>query len=443
MAEGLTNKEIASRLFISERTADGHLEHIREKLGVNTRAQVTAWVVRRQAIPPAVPAPVPDTTARAARWTLAHPRAWLAAALVLALLAAAVGLLRLTAPSPPIIQTVAGSTCPQLSGCTSDGDVTAATAHLARPTSVAVDSKGVMYIADYANGRIRRIRNGIMSTLAGGGREPLTEGALGLSVSRDSLGLASTVAVDSHDQLYLLTARDGQLEVWRFDVDGFMHLVVLVGPSNVFRNQFGFNLPVGGLAITNSGVLFIADRAGNQVFRYDGQTSSYAGTGESGYADGGDARSAKLDWPIGLALDRQENLYIADAGNNRIRKVDHAKGTITTVAGGAGEFEGNTGDDGPATQALLSFPFGVAVARDRTVVFTDTGNHRLRAITPGGTIYALAGTGRWGFYGDGNSAIDAELDGPEGVALDSIGDLFIADTENQRVREIPHLFGVG
>ena len=106
-----------------------------------------------------------------------------------------------------------------------------------------------------------------------------------------------------------------------------------------------------------------------------------------------------------------------------------------------GEFEGNSGDDGLAKDALVSFPFDVAVAPDGTIVFADTGNHRLRAVTPGGTIHALAGTGRWGFSGDGSPASQAELDGPEGVALDSKGNLFIADTENQRVREIPNLFG--
>ena len=78
---------------------------------------------------------------------------------------------------------------------------------------------------------------------------------------------------------------------------------------------------------------------------------------------------------------------------------------------------------------------------DGTVVFTDTGNHRLRQVSPDGTISALAGSGRWGFAGDGLPAVDAEFDGPEGVFLDSAGNLLIADTENQRVREIPHLYG--
>ena len=443
VAQGLTNREIAARLFISERTVDGHLEHIREKLGVSTRAQVTAWVVRNEVAPPPEPSPAPGATPQPRPPTLKHPRAWLAAALVVALLAAGVGVLRLTAPPPPNIKTVAGTDCPNAdpAGCTISDGIRATLAPFYRPTSVAVDSKGVMYIADYGHQLIWKVNDGLVTRVAGGGKEPLTDAALGLSVSSASLGFASTVAIDSHDQLYLLTARNKELEVWRFDADGFMHSVVSVGPSTAPTNQFAPNLPVGGLAITNSGVIFIADRAGNRVWRYDGKISPYAGTGQAGYADGGDAGSAKLDWPIGLALDGHENLYIADAGNNRIRKVDHAKGTITTVAGGAGEFEGNTGDDGPATQALLSFPFGVAVARDGTIVFSDTGNHRLRARTPGGTIYAVAGTGRWGFSGDGNPALEAQFDGPEGVALDSTGDLFIADTENQRVREIPHQFG--
>jgi sugar lactone lactonase YvrE len=275
--------------------------------------------------------------------------------------------------------------------------------------------------------------------VAGGATDDLADGKLGISVS---LGYASAVAIDSQDQLHLLTSRDDILEVWRIDANGFMHFVVSLGPSNVVVTLGGFNLAVGGLAISKQGVLFIADRAGNRVMRYDGNLSTYAGTGDR-LGDGGAAASAQLSWPIGLALDKSENLYIADTGNHRIRKVDHVKGTITTVAGGAGEFEGSSGDEGPAIQARLSFPFDVAVAPDGTFVFTDTGNHRLRAVTPDGKIHALAGTGRWGFSGDGAPALQAEFDGPEGLVLDSKGNLFIADTENQRIRVISRLFGSG
>lgn len=444
VAQGLTNREIAARLFISERTVDGHLEHLREKLGVNTRSQVTAWVVRHEAADIAAPAVAPTRVVAPPRWTFVHPRAWVAAALVLAVLAAGVGVLRLTAPVPPIIRTVVGSQCAASiypGGCYEADVQKALDAKLSRPTSVAVDSKGVIYIADYNNGRIRRVAGGIMTTVAGGGTKALADGMYGLSVSSDSLGYASTVAVDSQDQLYLLTSREDILELWTIDPNAYMHFVVSVGPSDVVVTFNAPNLPVGGMAITKEGVIFIADRAGNRVMKFDGKTSSlYAGTGDT-LGDGGTATSAQLSWPIGVALDKNENLYIADTGNHRIRRVDHTKGTITTVAGGAGQFEGNSGDEGPARQAMLSFPFGVAVAPDGTIVFTDTGNHRLRTVTPDGKVYALAGTGRWGFSGDGMPASDAEFDGPEGLALDSKGDLFIADTENQRIREIPRLFG--
>ena len=111
VAQGLTNREIAARLFISERTVDGHLEHLREKLGVNTRSQVTAWVVRHEAAEVAAPAGAPARVVAPPSWTFVHPRAWVAAELVLAVLAAGVGVLRLTSPVPPIIRTVVGSQC--------------------------------------------------------------------------------------------------------------------------------------------------------------------------------------------------------------------------------------------------------------------------------------------------------------------------------------------
>jgi len=243
VAEGLTNREIAARLFISERTADGHLEHIREKLAVNTRAQVTAWVVRHESAPIAVSAPAPALTASRRRWAFAHPRAWLAAALAMALLASGVALLRLTELPAPIIRTAIGAECAQQSdpgGCYEAEVQKALDAKLSRPTSVAVDSKGVVYVADSGNGRIRRVAGGVMATVAGGGKQDLREGIFGLSAS---LGYASTVAVDSKDQLYLLTSRDDVLQVWKVDSGGFMHAVVSLGPSNVTLGLDAPNLP--------------------------------------------------------------------------------------------------------------------------------------------------------------------------------------------------------
>src|SRR4029077_6306019 len=128
-------------------------------------------------------------------------------------------------------------------------------------------------------------------------------------------------------------------------------------------------------------------------------------------------------------------LYIADSGNNRIRKVD-TNGIITTVAGGGGKYYGDSGDGGPASKARLSFPFGVAVAQNGTIYIADTGNNRVREVTPDGIIRALAGTGAHGFAGDGGPALSAELSAPEGITLDGKGNLFIADTVNLRVREV-------
>ena len=436
VAQGLTNRAIADKLFISDRTVDGHLERVREKLGVSTRAQVAAWVVREGADPvvpaPSAPAGRPGPGLR----LVAHPRLWIGTALVLALLAALVGVLRLASPAEPTIQTIAGSECVHQTypgGCYG-GDLDLAThAWLARPTDVAVDNNGLIYIADYGNQRVRLVdRTGRISTAAGGGTGRLKNGALATSVS---LGYASSVAVDNQHRMYILTRADGVLELWQKDQVGYVTQLASLGRSPGEEGALGPNLPVGGLALAGNGTLYIADRAGNRVWILPagGIPAVYAGTGELGFSgDGGAAEDGQLAWPIGLAVDKQGNLYIADARNNRIRKVDVA-GRITTVAGSGPE--GDSGDGGPAVRARLSFPFGVAVGPDGSFVIADTGNHEVRRITAG-VISALAGTGPWGFAGDGLPASQSRLAGPEGVTFDASGNLFIADTENQRVREI-------
>ena len=444
VAQGFTNRQIGEKLFISERTVDGHLEHIREKLGVNSRAQVSAWVVRNEAAAAAKPSPAPGLgPPQEQRRVLKHPRAWLAAALVVAMLAAGVGVLILTAPAPHAINTVAGTDCPRTdpSDCTITDGTKATLAPFYRPTSIAVDSKGVMYVADYGHQLIWKVKGGVVTRLAGGGDKDLKSLTLGVDVSSASLGHASSVAVDPLDSLYILTKRDNSLEIWRFDEAGFMHLVAGLGASHEqFFYVLSQNLPVGDLAITKEGVIFASDRVGNRVVEVRGSdVTPYAGGGSGGLGDGGAALSAQLSSPIGLALDRQENVYIADTGHHRIRRIDHMTGTIRSVAGSY-RYGDDAGDGGPAVHARLNFPFGVVVAPDGSVVLSDTANQQLRVIGPDGTITKLAGTGQYGFLGDSGDALGAELNGPEAVRLDAGGDLFIADTENQRIREIPKLF---
>jgi sugar lactone lactonase YvrE len=436
VAQGLTNRQIASALFISERTVDGHLEHVREKLGVNSRAQVAAWVVSHDAAPAPVVPPATVLRPAARRQVLAHPRAWMGAALVLALLAAGVGVLRLTEPPEPIIKTIAGGECapPTFFGGCPNGDVPqkAINALFNRPTDVAIDSNGLIYISDFNNQRIRRIDHATITTVVGGGNEALHEHVYSTSASLDR---ASSLVLDSQNNLLFLASVNQDLEVWRLEKDGFLSLVKSIGATT---DVFSYStVPLGGLALASDGMLYIADRYGNRVYRLatDGTLTRFAGTGEFGFlGDEASAASAQLAWPIGLALDKPGNLYIADSANNRIRMVD-SRGTITTVAGSYDVYD-DSGDRGAAVNARLSFPFGVAVAPNGSLVIADTGNHRLRRVTDR-VIYPLAGTGRGSFWGDNGPALHAGLSGPEGIAFDSKGNLYIADTENQRVRLVP------
>lgn len=163
-------------------------------------------------------------------------------------------------------------------------------------------------------------------------------------------------------------------------------------------------------------------------------TSVQAGTGAAGFSgDNAAATAAQLAAPSAMAQDTHGNLYLADTRNNRIRRID-ANGTITTVAGTGAE--GFAGDEGPATQAQLDAPVGIAVASDGTVLIADTHNQRIRHIDAAGVIHTVAGTGTAGFSGDGGQATAAQLSSPLGLAPGLSGDLYIVDSGNHRIRHI-------
>jgi uncharacterized protein (TIGR03437 family) len=200
-----------------------------------------------------------------------------------------------------------------------------------------------------------------------------------------------------------------------------------------------------GLALDRSGNLFIADTGNNRIRKVStsGIITTVAGNGNAGFSgDGGPATMASLNIDIvgvGIAVDGSGNLYIADAFNNRIRKVS-TDGIITTVAGnGFGASTGNggfSGDGGPATAAELYLPSGVAVDGSGNLFIADLGNIRIRKVSASGVISTFAGNGTTGFSGDGGLATSAALNLAQAVAVDGSGNLFIADSGNNRIRKV-------
>ncbi len=195
------------------------------------------------------------------------------------------------------------------------------------------------------------------------------------------------------------------------------------------------SLPTG-VAADHSGNLYVADYGACVIRKVTagGLIYTVAGTGTPGFGgDGGPATAAPLKGATGVATDAAGNLYIADEYNNRVRKVTTA-GTITTLAGT--DSSGFAGDDGPATAALLSFPSGIAVDAIGDIYIADQGNDRIRMIDTSGTMHTVAGTGVPGWTGDSGPATAAGLFNPTGVALDAAGNLYIADYSNNVVRMV-------
>ncbi len=192
-----------------------------------------------------------------------------------------------------------------------------------------------------------------------------------------------------------------------------------------------------GVAVDSAGNLYIADTDNHRVRKVtpDGVITTVAGDGAAGFrADGVPAASARLSGPRAVAVDGAGNLYIADRGNDRIRRVTPA-GIISTVAGGGGP-RGFGGDGGPATRAQLNLPENVAVDAAGNLYIADTGNHRVRKVSPDGVITTVVGTGTAGFNSDGGLGPQTQLNGPNDVAVDAFGNLYVADRNNHRVRRV-------
>lgn len=194
-----------------------------------------------------------------------------------------------------------------------------------------------------------------------------------------------------------------------------------------------------GVAVDANGNLYIADRDNNRIRKVDvttGIITTVAGNGTAGDAgDGGQATAAELDSSQDMALDAVGNIYISDWLNNKIRKVDANTGIITTIAG-TGD-SGFSGDGGAATAARLRSPSGITLDAAGTIYFSDRSNDRIRKIDTNGIITTVAGKGGFNaFSGDGGQAVDAEFNDPNGITIDGDGNIYVMDRDNHRIRKI-------
>jgi sugar lactone lactonase YvrE len=282
---------------------------------------------------------------------------------------------------PGTMQTVAGDGAWVYK---SDG-VAATAASIFLPDGVAVDDAGNIYLSDTSNNRVRRVDavSGLISTVAGNG----TPGATGDG------GLGVNAEVNSPSGM------------------------VIDGAGNLLFADSG-NHAVRKLTLATGVISTVA-----------GQLGQPGATGDTGLAT-----AALLNTPQGVALDAAGDLYIADTNNNEVRRVDAITGVITTVAGNG--TQGSSGDGGPGISATLFSPWGLTVDAAGKVYIADLGNNKIRMLSAGGMISTVAGTGSIAYNGDGEAATAANLGGPAAVAVDVAGNLYIADSGNNRIRKV-------
>ena len=309
------------------------------------------------------------------------------------------------------------------------------------PSAIGFDAAGNLYLAETANHVIRKVdTSGHITTIAGtalqgfsGDNGPATAAAL------DS---PQGLALDSIGNLYLADTHNHRIR--RIDVvTGIITTIAGTGTpgysgDNSIATTAQITLPTA-LAFDRNNNLYVADTGNHRVRRIDASTqiiTTVAGTGTQGFSgDAGPAIAATIDSPTGLACDASSNLYLADTHNHLIRRIDVTTGIITTIAGTGAA--GYSGDTAAATAANLALPHGLTIDPNGNLYLADTANHRIRRIdATTGIITTIAGDGTQTFAGDNAPAAAASLDSPRSTALSPGTLLTLADTNNQRIRQL-------
>lgn len=325
---------------------------------------------------------------------------------------------------PYTINTIAGNGTAGYAG--DSGSAT--TAQLNTPVGVEVDGTGNLYIGDGGNQRVRLVSNGTISTIAGNGTDGY--GGDGAAAGSAQLSSPTHMVLDSSGNLYI--SDSGNNVIRMVSTAGTISTIAGsvctsdqttscgAGYSGDGGNATAalLNNPLG-LAIDSAGSVYIADSGNNVIRKISGGTISTLPV------------TVKLNHPDDVVIDSSGNLYIADTNNSRIIRVTSA-GAVSNFAGTG--VSGFGGDNGPAIRAQLSFPAALALDGSGSLYIADTLNSRIRRVAKDGTITTIAGNGQLSYSGDGGAATNAALYFPRAIAADASGNVYIADTDNNRVR---------
>jgi uncharacterized protein (TIGR03437 family) len=305
--------------------------------------------------------------------------------------------------------------------------------------SIAVDSAGNLYIADQFNNRIRKVSGGNINFIVGDG----TAGYLGDTAAANvaEVDEPTGVTLDSKGNLYIADYRNNVIR--EVNSAGVITTVAGdngagggYSGDNAAATSAQLNLPIS-VAVDSAGNMYIADTSNNRIRKVTVSTgfiTTLTGatlTGDQG--DGGAAINALINTPIAICVDTFGNVYFSDQDNHKIRRIA-VNGIITTVAGNGSP--GFSGDGGPATSAQLFYPKGIALDQQGNLYIADYSNQRIRRVSANGIIETIAGIGKPGDFGDGGPANQAELNFPTGVAVDNSGNVFVADNQNYLVRKL-------